>query len=436
MKKLPLLAQITLLFFISISAACALLTVLTLRQLDATYENAVFQSLQSEAKSLRLSENTADYQPKPDMAFIVFDFQNNTYIASKNILHYLSERGIELLVNAAADQSQGSMKYKHIVEDKVIYYVVDRYQGLLFEQGRLYIVLSDISLKKHFIQQTAIRLIVSSAAAFLAGFLMLFLWSRRLVKSVLQIKGQVECLGRNHYRSQVFSRRKDEIGDLADEIEKMRQKLSENEKEKQNLIQGISHDLKTPIAVIHSYAVAIEDEMCEPKQAAQIVLKQSERLSKKVSKLLSLTRLGYLSIHADRFVKVKMKTLIEELVTEYTYLTDAHFNFRLKETEFYGEREAWKVVIENILDNAIRYARNRIEIVLLEDSLTISNDGEPIDQAVMETLFNPYKKSKDGKFGLGLSIVKQAVELFGFHVKAKNVEEGVCFSIQKNDGLS
>ena len=77
----------------------------------------------------------------------------------------------------------------------------------------------------------------------------------------------------------------------------------------------------------------------------------------------------------------------------------------VEEVFFDGLIEAWRVAIENIMENAFRYAKSYIKIEVREDWLCISNDGPKMPEDRIQSLFRPYEKGEGGRFGLGLSIV-------------------------------
>ena len=75
---------------------------------------------------------------------------------------------------------------------------------------------------------------------------------------------------------------------------------------------------------------------------------------------------------------------------------------QLEKIYFHGEEDPWRVVVENLLDNSIRYATHEIVITLNEKELTVANDGPLMSEERLSKLFKPYEKGTDGKFGLGL----------------------------------
>lgn len=238
-------------------------------------------------------------------------------------------------------------------------------------------------------------------------------------------------MSKTFYKEDISLQRQDELGQLTLSINHMREQIYTNNQKKQELIQGISHDLKTPISVIKSYAEAMEDGLSNPTEAASIILKQTTRLNEKVTNLLNLTRLDYISAKGGEMSTIRLDHIINELLKAYSYQTSASFDVVDQAAEFHGDSESWRIAIENILDNAMRYAKSLIRIRMDKDFLSIYNDGPRIDDRRIGTLFNAYEKSNDGIFGLGLSIVYKTVTLYGYRVTVNNQEDGVCFTIEK-----
>ena len=127
-----------------------------------------------------------------------------------------------------------------------------------------------------------------------------------------------------------------------------------------------------------------------------------------------------------------MKEVVEEVVLnsavirpEISIITD------VEEVFFDGLLESWRVCIENIMENAFRYAKSYIKIQVRENDLQISNDGPKMPEDRIEALFRPYEKGEGGRFGLGLSIVSRVVKANKYHVKGYNTDDGVCFRIYR-----
>lgn len=146
------------------------------------------------------------------------------------------------------------------------------------------------------------------------------------------------------------------------------------------MLQNISHDFKTPIAVIKSYAEAQQDGMAD-EDSSRIIIAQAEILKNKVNRLLQYNSLEYLSKDRE-FEDVNMKDVIEEVIQGYRFQTDLIIDLDLNEDVYFrGYRENYTTVVDNIVDNARRYAKTKIKIVLKKDRLRIYNDGEPMDES-------------------------------------------------------
>ena len=87
--------------------------------------------------------------------------------------------------------------------------------------------------------------------------------------------------------------------------------------------------------------------------------------------------------------------------------------------------EAWRVAIENIMENAFRYAKSYIKIEVREDWLCISNDGPKMPEDRIQSLFRPYEKGEGGRFGLGLSIVSKVCKANHYIVKDENNKDNI-----------
>lgn len=211
----------------------------------------------------------------------------------------------------------------------------------------------------------------------------------------------------------------------------MKEELEKQEKIKEEMIHNISHDLKTPIALIQTYGQSVKDDIYpygDKNSSMDVILENAQRLEHKVKSLLYLNRLDYLQGEEIQLYTFNMKQLIEKIVLQMDILQpEITLNAELEDVMFIGNEEHWREAIENIIENATRYAKQEIKIILKEDYLEIYNDGECIDEETLTFLFKPYAKGVKGQFGLGLSIVYKIAHMFGYTITALNRENGVSF---------
>ncbi len=431
MKRLPLAAQISIVFILATLVTNLSLSFFVTGRLDSLYQNRIYENLEAEAKAIRLVSRGEEYIPLENYYYIKYFSDENIYYTSDTIPEYIDDDIIGQLIAKALEQRTYSEKYENTVNGRTIYYVVLNYQGILAISEDVTIVFVDGETKTKMINDTRKQMFYFSLFFFAFGYIIILIWISGFAKDTKDIANALKKIGDNYYKTKITTKRKDEVGDLADSIEHMRQKIVKNERLRQEVIQGVSHDLKTPIAIISSYTEAYEDGMCDVDEMTEIIKRETKRLNAKVSKLLNLTRLGYIDTNLQTVGTTDMKDLIIEIIGLYNYQDKIKLIDNLREAEFVGDRESWFIAVQNILDNALRYAQSEIKIDLEHDILKISNDGINIPDEMLTKIFEAFEKGEGGVSGIGLSIVKRTVELFGYKAEAKNLEGGVCFTISK-----
>jgi len=269
---------------------------------------------------------------------------------------------------------------------------------------------------------------ISFIALVLLGNLIILIWSKITVERIKRLNGEVERLTKNNYQVPIEIDGSDEVTELAQTIEKMRQEIQYSEKTKQEMLQNVSHDFKTPIAVIQSYAEAIGDGISDISEAS-VIVRQAEILNQKVRQLMELNKLEYLK-DQNGYESIKIKDLIKNIADNQKYRTNIEFILDLDDSTYYAVKENLYTAFNNIVDNALRYAKTKIVITMKNRKLTFFNDGEPISQKFIDELFKPYEKGQKGQFGLGMSIVQKTCAHFNLLLKVENVKQGVMFTIE------
>jgi two-component system sensor histidine kinase CssS len=268
---------------------------------------------------------------------------------------------------------------------------------------------------------------ISFVSLVLLGNTMILIWSRIMLERIHKLQIEVSKLSSSNYHQKIMVEGDDEISELARIIEAMRFELETNEKTKQEMIQNISHDFKTPIAVIQSYAEAIRDEITSIEDT-QIIIKQADILNRKVKQLIELTKIENDVTEVSR-TPVVIKEVIKHILDQQKYRSGIVFETSLDDSTWFGVYDYFHSAFSNIVDNMLRYANTKISIHLEKNVLTFYNDGEAIEENLIEKLFKPYEKGPKGQFGLGLSIVKRTMDLFDLTITIKNEDHGVKFII-------
>lgn len=430
MKKIPISSQIVILFLIILLLSASAFTVITSFRLHAMAEEETYSRLLAYST---LIENQGPVDPDigdfKDMkvAFIA-RYSNNDLLYSNDIGLYLDEDDLATIMKTISDQKEAVICNKlNNYNQETIYYCFSTKDA-----GRTFLVLVTDSLYVMNMARTnSLQFIIIFFIIIFLSILTIALWSNQFARRLHRIQDHILSLPKSEYQQSYTDDGLDEVGELSRAVEAMRIELKQNEQTKKEMLQNISHDFKTPIAVIKSYAEAQQDGMAD-EDSSRIIIAQAEILKNKVNRLLQYNSLEYLSKDRE-FEDVNMKDVIEEVIQGYRFQTDLIIDLDLNEDVYFrGYRENYTTVVDNIVDNARRYAKTKIKIVLKKDRLRIYNDGEPMDESFLKSGFKPYEKGSKGQFGLGMSIVKRTVEFFGMDLIVKNEAIGVSFIITKS----
>ncbi len=263
---------------------------------------------------------------------------------------------------------------------------------------------------------------------------LIILWSRRLIVKIEHLKDKIDNLDNDDYVDHYQYNTIDELQALSNAIDDMKVTLREQEEYKNQMYQNISHDFKTPLTVIKSYIEAMEDGIENQETGNRVIKEQVEKLEIKVHSLLYLNKLNYmkdLKYYQDKQIDISniLKKSIEKFKVQRP---DVNWGIYIgdKTTIFKGTEDMWEAIIDNMLNNFIRYAEKQIKVTIKNHRIVFYNDGPNIDPNILNDIFTPYKKGIKGQFGLGLSIIKKTLALFKYEIVVKNEKKGVSFMIK------
>ncbi|MFC0270859.1 sensor histidine kinase [Metabacillus herbersteinensis] len=346
---------------------------------------------------------------------------------------------VEFLQHAqqlASIQENSSERYSKTIKDQSLFFVI-RKLTINSEPGFLLSYAWD-SYRNDLVFTLFKQLIVIMLIVFVLSWIPAIWLARYLSRPLVTLEKHVKNISELDWHKPVNVDRQDEIGKLANTIEIMRQQLVRKDEAQQTLLQNISHDLKTPVMVIRGYAKSVNDGIY-PKgdltKTMNVIEEEAERLEKKIKDLLYLTKLDFLSKRNPLKTTFRLDVLIQKEVERLRWSQpDLQVTQSLEETTTLGDEEQWGKLVENILENALRYANEKITLSLKkvesEVIVRIWNDGPAIDESIIETIFETFQKGTNGEFGIGLSIVKRIALLHQAEVWAKNEENGVSFYLK------
>jgi signal transduction histidine kinase len=243
----------------------------------------------------------------------------------------------------------------------------------------------------------------------------------------------------------------DEIGDLCEDFEEMRQRLKQSaeekvifDKENKELISNISHDLKTPITAVKGYVEGIMDGVADTPEKMNKYIRTVYTKANEMDRLINELTF-YSKIDTNRipytFNKISIGDYFEDCVDELTVELESsgvsltYFNYLEGPAVVIADAEQIKRVINNIISNSMKYMNKPkgAIIIRLRDvgdfiQIEIEDNGKGISQKDLANVFDRFyrtdtsRNSSKGGSGIGLSIVKKIMEDHGGQVWATSKE--------------
>ena len=434
LKKFSLQRQLILIFSIISLAVLVIVVPLINKNLMDVIDKQMFQTLEIAQRGyIDYDYNPIEKSSDKQIYHLTYDVKNNLIIPSGNITYTeaknLSYVFSSYLTDMIKDDKE-KIQRKEEYAGTAIYFQITKKDTNTYVISLVY---SDYSA--NLISAIRQQIINTLYITFVIIGVVIFLWVSSLIKPLKQIRKYIEDI-RNDEESELKINRKDEIGIVSDELIAMKEEINRQSKIKEEMIHNISHDLKTPIALIKSYSQSVKDDIYpygDKNSSMDVIIENADRLEQKVHSLLFMNRVEYLISQDCEGISSNMQEIVETVVQNTKAIrTDIQILTDLEEVYFDGLAEPWRVAVENIIENALRYAKTTIDIHLNEeDGLTIANDGPCMEEDRLKVLFKPYEMGKGGKFGLGLSIVAKVVSANGYDVVGENMAEGVIFRITK-----
>jgi len=271
----------------------------------------------------------------------------------------------------------------------------------------------------------------------LASWLLAIWFSGYLSKPLRSLDELCKKIARRQFDIPLTMDRGDEIGQLARSFDTMKNQLKEYDESQRHFVQNISHELKTPIMAIQGYTQGLIEGVFQGPQAEKglsIIMEESKRLEKVVGQLLYLTKIESVS-QMMQMGRVDLSEMMQLLKQRLSVLNPhVEWELSLPPTMIVeGDGEQLSTAFVNIMENQLRYAKNRLSITGRQVGrnmvVSIANDGPPIEEALLPHLFQRFRKGKSGKHGLGLAIARAVFEAHKGTIVARNDPDGPCFTM-------
>lgn len=214
------------------------------------------------------------------------------------------------------------------------------------------------------------------------------------------------------------------------------------EAHRRKMISGITHELKTPLAVIHSYAEGLRDGIAADKQEQylNVILDEAERMDAMVLQMLDLSRLeaGRVRLVTEPFSLLALTRSILERLQPLADDKQLRIHYVIaEEFSITADKERMEQVITNFATNAIKYTPDGGSIWLKlyrhqgKTYFVLTNECEPLPADALQQVWDSFYRVEEARSakgtGLGLSIARAIIELHGGTVQAANTSDGVEF---------
>ena len=405
---------------------------------------------------------------KKNIAIVVIDNEYNTV--------YMNARDLKTMVNQLLGYlyNKNSQKVLDEGENYIISKSVDLRNNTeyiemwgSFDSGEIFIMRSPLeSIRESVLIFNKFSIAVGSIVIVL-GLILAWYFSRRITDPIMELAELSQRMADLDFNAKYTSGGSDEIGVLGESFNQMSEKLEQTisnlkkanyelqkdieQKEKRETMRteflgNVSHELKTPIALIQGYAEGLKEGVNDDPESREfycdVIMDEAAKMNQMVKNLLTLNQLEF-GDDETQFTRFDVTALIQGVLQSLAILIsqkEAHVIFR-QETPVYVWADEFKVeqVVRNYCNNALNHVEGEkvIEIKITQEQdvarITVFNTGAPIPEEDIGHIWEKFYKvdkartREYGGNGIGLSIVKAIMESFRKGYGVVNHTNGVEF---------
>lgn len=298
--------------------------------------------------------------------------------------------------------------------------------------------------------------VIAGIILVLLGFVIVNLSSRKLIRPIREMTEIAESISNLQFDKKITVKNEDELGQLGVSINKMSNHLEANLdalqsdiENRKKLVRNLSHEIKSPVAVIMGYSERMKTLITKNPQRAEeycdIIASESTRIDMLVKEMLEFSKLEQRT--EDLYLEdIAVGTLFQNLQKQFS---DENIDCELPLQTEYDEKDHIRVdynlierALRNLLRNALVHGSKENLVIRLSGKtverfyeFTVFNTGDAIPSEKIECIWDAFVKvdlartrGRQGS-GVGLSIVREIVEAHGGYYRAENVNDGVAFTI-------
>lgn len=418
--------------------------------------------LETELKKIAY-KNNFDILIKTDTNLIIFT-SDREFLSSTYILKDINE-----IKSKSIEENETKINVK-VTTDEVNNVSYMFLTGILDNGYVLYIRMPISPIEESVKISNTVLLMIGGITLVVAGIIASFI-SRKFTNPILQLNDIANKMSKLDFSKKYrITDTEDEINELGRSINTMSDKLESTIKELQKnnielekdieekskidemrkqFISDVSHELKTPIALIQGYAEGLIENVNSDEESrkfyAEVILDETNKMDKLVKQLLELMKLEYGKREFDN-EKFNINELINEVLRKCSVMINEKnikVYFENKEPIYvYADEFYMDQIITNYLTNAIKHAEevekeNKIEIKVEKVSnkirVSVFNTGENIPEEDLQRIWGRFYKldssrnRQDGGSGIGLALVKAIMNNYQNEYGVENKKNGVEF---------
>ena len=315
--------------------------------------------------------------------------------------------------------------------------------------------LAGIALIFSYILSTGLPVSKDASLLIWLGFVLLlvfgidFFMGRFITKPMSMLNASAKRMAELDFSAPCDLASTDEFGELSVSLNTMsdnlRQALSRLENslaERKELVDSLSHEMKTPLGIIRAYAEGLQDETDEAKKQryAQVIVSEVERMNDLIVTLLDLSALesGTAQLNVTRFDFVELVETVAGRLLVDAPDTNFELQYELPEQKVFvrTDRQRMEQVLSNLIVNAKKNVFPggvlRLELTVDDGALhfSIFNQGRPIPESDLPKIWTKFYRDSGAEYsgsGLGLSIVAQILSMQNLPYGVENQVGGVRF---------
>lgn len=425
-----------------------------------TEEGSFSESFQEEMRDYAFHHNLTIVVLNPN-AQVVLDASFNGAELTRRLFSYITGRSVDFHLDKMPEQN--TVFRLHELRTNTEYMEMF---GVL-ENGDWYIISCTVESIKDSVKIANRFLAYVGVAAVLIGCIICWLIARRFTKPILKLAEISEKMTRLDFEAKYQGKEKNEIALLGANINKLSESLEKNiselktannelkkdieKKEKidemrKEFLANVSHELKTPIALIQGYAEGLKEAVNDDEESREyycdVIMDEANKMNSMVKRLLTLNQLesGNDVVTMERFDIASLISTYLQSVSILAKQNDIRIVYTQKEPVYvWADEFKTEEVFMNYFSNALNHCAGEkvIEIKIVRENkkarICVFNTGEPIPEDCIEHVWEKFYKvdkartREYGGSGVGLSIVKAIMDSMNQKYGVENFADGVMF---------